>query len=455
MFVLSLAVMMSHVMLFGYTWEHFYSAFIIQPFYRRGNLLIILFYMLILIAFSKLYGGYKIGTLRITEIVYSQVLSVIISNIFAYAEISLVGRTLMWAPPFFVLTLAQVSLSVVWAVFSNFVYFRFFPPRKMLLIYGTNQGQRLLKKLKSRSDKYMICAKISSKLPLDHILKEVENYTAVVLCDVKSEMRNNILKFCYDKSIRVYITPKISDIIVSNSLNVHVFDTPLALCLNKGFSIEQRVIKRTLDLFVCCLLLVLFMPFMFITAMAIKLYDGGPVIFSQDRLTIGGKIFKLYKFRSMIVNAEKDGVARLSSTNDSRITPVGKVIRKIRFDELPQLFNILLGDMSFVGPRPERPEIAREYKKDMPEFDFRLKVKAGLTGYAQVLGKYNTVPYDKLKLDLMYIESYNAVLDLKLILMTIKTLFLSESTEGIDDNSETALDDKFLMENTFSEDFSE
>ena len=142
-------------------------------------------------------------------------------------------------------------------------------------------------------------------------------------------------------------------------------------------------------------------------------------------------MFKVYKFRSMRTDAESDGVARLAGENDDRITPVGKVIRKVRIDELPQILNVLKGDMSIVGPRPERPELAAENEKIMPEFSYRLKVKAGLTGYAQVLGKYNTTPYDKLRLDLMYIEQYSFLLDLKLILMTIKILFVPESTEGV------------------------
>ncbi len=446
MSILGLFVMTCQVVLFWYAWNRFYGPFIVQPFYQKGNLLIIFIYTVLLFVFSKLYGGYKIGTLRITEIVYSQIIAIVLSNMIVYAEICLVGRNLMWAPPIFVLTVCQSSFSAIWVFLSNLVYFRLFPPRKMLLIYGTSQGDRLLKKLKTRSDKYTICEKISSEKPMEEIYSQIKKYTAIVLCDVKAGQRNKILKFCYDNSIRAYMTPKISDIIIGNSMSMHIFDTPLFLCLNKGLSVEQRFIKRSLDLILCILLLIATSPLMLITAIAIKLYDGGPVTFSQDRLTYSGKVFRLYKFRSMIVDAEKDGIARLSSVNDSRITPVGKVIRKIRFDELPQLINVLRGDMSFVGPRPERPEIASQYKKDMPEFDFRLKVKAGITGYAQVLGKYNTVPYDKLKLDLMYIESYSVILDIKLILMTLKTLLISESTEGIAENSKTALDDKFLTE---------
>ena len=140
----------------------------------------------------------------------------------------------------------------------------------------------------------------------------------------------------------------------------------------------------------------------------------------------------------MIVNAEGDGVAKLAKENDERITPVGKFIRATRVDELPQLFNIIKGDMSFVGPRPERPEIMKQYCEEMPEFPFRTRVKAGLTGYAQVYGKYNTTPYDKLKLDLFYIENYSLWTDIKLILMTVKTVLKKEATEGVADNQTTA-----------------
>ena len=175
---------------------------------------------------------------------------------------------------------------------------------------------------------------------------------------------------------------------------------------------------------------------MIISALAVKLYDRGPVFYKQKRLTLNGREFYVYKFRSMIVDAEKDGKARLASEEDDRITPVGKILRKFRVDEFPQLLNILKGNMSVVGPRPERPELTEEYKKEMPEFSFRLKVKAGLTGYAQVTGAYDTTPYDKLKMDLMYIENYSIRLDLQIILMTIKTMFFTpknnaETAEGL------------------------
>ena len=157
-------------------------------------------------------------------------------------------------------------------------------------------------------------------------------------------------------------------------------------------------------------------------AAAIKIDDRGKIFYKQKRLTMNAKEFYVYKFRSMIPDAEKDGIPRLASNSDSRITRVGKFLRKCRLDEIPQLINILRGDMSVVGPRPERPELTEKYEKEMPEFRFRLKVKAGLTGYAQVTGVYDTTPYDKLKMDLMYIERYSMVMDLRLILMTLKTI---------------------------------
>jgi lipopolysaccharide/colanic/teichoic acid biosynthesis glycosyltransferase len=184
---------------------------------------------------------------------------------------------------------------------------------------------------------------------------------------------------------------------------------------------------------------------MLVTAIAIKLYDGGPVLYKQIRCTVNQREFKIMKFRSMRVDAEKDGIARLASKNDSRITPIGKFIRKCRIDELPQLFNILVGDMSFIGPRPERPEIIEQYMEIMPEFAYRMKVKAGLAGFAQVYGKYNTSPYDKLKLDLTYIEKYSIWLDLKLMLLTLKVLLWPDSTEGVESEQITALKEEYSM----------
>ena len=273
---------------------------------------------------------------------------------------------------------------------------------------------------------------------MEHVWKHIQGFDAVIVGDIPSHERNQIMKYCFEKSIRVYMLPKISDIILRGSDDIHLFDSPLLLARNNGFSFEQKLLKRITDIVVSLALLIVTSPIMAVTAILIKLYDGGSPIHKQTRLTMGGKEFDVYKFRSMVVDAEKDGIARLAAEGDVRVTPIGKVIRRTRIDELPQLFNILKGEMSLVGPRPERPQIAAEYREYMPEFDYRLKVKGGLTGFAQIYGKYNTTPYDKLKLDLMYIENYSFRLDLKLILMTLKIVFMKESTEGVAEGQTTA-----------------
>ena len=300
------------------------------------------------------------------------------------------------------------------------------------MIYGSKMADSLERKMRKRSDKYKIKNMVDVNIGIDKLEKMVENYDAVLICDVKTEMRNKILKFCFEKSIRTYITPKISDIIVRSADNIHLFDTPLLLCRNGGLSFEQRVVKRIMDLVISVVILIVTSPLMILTAIAIKIYDGGPVFFTQERCTINGRAFKILKFRSMIVDAEKAGGAVLAKKKDPRITPVGRIIRATRIDELPQLLNVLKGEMSIVGPRPERREFILQYSQIIPEFNYRLKVKGGLTGYAQVMGKYNTTAYDKLKLDLMYIENYSIALDIKLLLMTVKTVFRKESTEGVE-----------------------
>lgn len=267
----------------------------------------------------------------------------------------------------------------------------------------------------------------------------LERYDGIVLWDINTGLRNKLLKFCYSRSIRVYMMPKIPDIMIQGASQLHLFDTPILFTREYSMTVEQRFVKRAIDIICSLILIIITSPIMIITAVIIKCYDHGPVLYKQVRCTRNMEEFKIVKFRSMRTDAEKDGVARLASKNDDRITPIGKFIRKVRIDELPQLFNILKGEMSFIGPRPERPEIIRQYQEDMPEFTFRTKVKAGLAGYAQVYGKYNTTPYDKLKLDLFYIENYSVWLDIKLMLLTLKILFQPDSTEGVEENQVTAI----------------
>ena len=309
-----------------------------------------------------------------------------------------------------------------------------------MVIYGDRDPGDVIHKMNSRKDKYNISGKVHIRVGEEKIHELMENYDGVIIWDLPSQIRNRYLKYCFSHSIRCYMSPKISDIIILGSERIHLFDTPLLMSRNMGLSMEQRAAKRLVDIVISGVGIIVTSPLMLLIAILVKAYDGGPVFYLQDRLTYKGKEFRIRKFRSMCVDSEKNG-ARLASKNDSRITPVGHVLRNLHLDELPQLFNVFMGDMSLVGPRPERDVIMQEYEKEIPEFHYRLKVKAGLTGYAQVYGKYNTTPYDKLKLDLFYIENYSFLLDIKLIFMTVKIFFQKEVSEGVDDNQVNALKD--------------
>lgn len=421
---------------FGYIWYKFYSEKIVLPFYRRGNWALIAIYTVMMAIFFKAYGGFKLGYLKKTDMFYSQMISIICVNFITYFLVSLIGRDFMYGMPIVFMTAADLLLLGVWTFISGKIYFMLYPPRKLIILYGSNQAAALVLKMSQRVDKYMICESVSVTEEPEKIMELILKYEGVIICDIPAEMRNNYLKFCFENSKRAYIAPKISDIIVRGADEIRLFDTPLLLCRNYGLDFEQRFFKRLFDIIFSAVALVPALPLMLIAAALIKLCDHGPVLYKQTRLTLDGREFQVYKFRSMIVNAEKDGVPQLCTDDDSRITPVGSVLRKCRLDELPQLFNILKGDMSVVGPRPERPELTEEYKKEMPEFEFRLKVKAGLTGYAQVTGVYDTSPYDKLKMDLMYIENYSLRMDLQIILMTLKTMLFpgktnAETEEGL------------------------
>lgn len=426
--------------MFSYAWYHFYADMMYAyRFYRRGNYVVLVLYAVLLFFFSSMYGSLKIGRYRRIEVLLSQYLSLVITNIVMYVVISLLAFRFVTIVYLATVLLVEMVVSTIWNILVIKLYNRIFQPWKILLVYGERPAADLVYKVEARRDKYAIYDAVNISEGMDEIKKRILEFQAVIIGDISAVERNDVLKYCYAKKVRAYVIPKISDIILMGADRIHVFDTPFLLSKGYTLSFDQRFGKRVLDILLSFLLLVIASPFMFLVALAIKCTDGGPVFYKQTRCTKYGKEFLIYKFRSMIVEAEKDGVAKLAKENDERITPIGKFIRATRLDELPQLFNILAGDMSFVGPRPERPELIKEYSEDMPEFPFRMRVKAGLTGYAQVYGKYNTTPYDKLKLDLFYIENYSFWTDIRLILMTVKTIFKHGATEGVDENQDNAL----------------
>ncbi len=428
--VLSLVIFYVFWMLFRYG-----SMFSVKSVGFRYNYYVVIGYGICLFFFNRTYNSYLLGYSRIRELVFSEFLSQGFSAVIIYIVVSLGWDR--WKSPrcFLLMMVVFLILDILWACFATGCYFKVHPPKKTLLIYRNKLDKQRFGTIKGKPSERLY--RITDELMYDGSFRElkqkIDGFDAVFVAGVNSRCRNGILKYCKENSIPGFFLPHIGDVIMQESMHIQSFDSPVLFVTRSMPKIEYRIIKRAFDFCASLLGIIILSPIMAITALAIKLYDGGPVIYKQVRLTQDGKQFKIWKFRSMRVDAEKDGVARLSTGDkDDRITPIGRFVRKCRLDELPQLFNILIGDMSVVGPRPERPEIAEQYYEKIPDFKLRLQVKAGLTGYAQVYGKYNTDPYEKLEFDLLYINNMSVLTDLKLMFATFNVLFSSESTAGVE-----------------------
>lgn len=420
-------------------WYYYYRFAIVSTYGYKGNITITLVYLVIYLYFSKVYDSLQISMARIGEIIYNQILAIAVSDGVIYVIICLLAKRLPFIVPGLACFFLQIWLAAIWGILGNKVYFRMFPARKTIIIYDTRDGMDRLIEQYGLEKKFNICKIIDVSECLQD-LSVMDEMDVAFLSGIHSHERNIILKHCVAQDIRVFVIPRIGDVIMSGAERIHMFHLPMLQVERYRPTLEFLLIKRTVDIILSLLVLIITSPIQIITAIIIKLTDCGPVFYRQDRLTKNGKVFKIIKFRSMRVDAEKDGVARLSSGDkDPRITPIGRFIRKVRIDELPQLFNILKGDMSIIGPRPERPEIAAQYEQTIPEFALRLQAKAGLTGYAQIYGKYNTTPYDKLQMDLMYIANPSILEEIRIAFATIRVLFLPESTEGVEVGQTTAM----------------
>lgn len=422
-------------------WLGYYSKHMVNIEYTFGNLLTIGLFVFLYIVFARIYDAFLISINRISEMIYSQVLAILISDAFMFVVIWLLCSKFPSIVPILLCFVIQFIFSVLWSVLAHKWYYSKYEPKKSTVVYSNyNDIENLIHEY--YLDKKFKVERIITIEECVGDLSVLCDTETVFICGIQSHYRNMILKYCVDQNIEAYVMPKLGDIILSGARKMHMFHLPIMRVSRCEAHPEQIIIKRLFDIISSSIAILVTSPVMIATAIAIKSYDKGPVLYKQKRLTKDSKIFTIYKFRSMRTDAEKDGVARLSTgDNDDRITPVGKFIRKLRIDELPQLFNIFLGDMSVVGPRPERPEIAQQYEEMLPEFKLRLQVKAGLTGYAQVYGKYNTTPYNKLQMDLMYIANLNLLEDLRIIFATIKIIFLPESTDGIAQGQTTAMSD--------------
>lgn len=425
----------------GASWHFYYSEWSIPAYSTSRTWMLMVLFAAIYCTYGRIYDAFIVSLNRISEMVYSQSLAALISDALLYFVIWLLNRRLPSVAPMLCVFAVQVVLAVGWSYCAHRWYFRVFPPKRTVLIYDSQHDMETLIREYGMDKKFSIMGTASVEACISHNMEILNSAETVFLCGAHSHDRNIILKYCVANNINVYMLPRIGDTIMSGAKKIHMFHLPMLRVGRYNPTPEYLLLKRLFDIVTSGLALLVLSPIMIVTAIAIKATDGGPVFYRQRRLTKDGKCFDVLKFRSMRVDAEKDGVARLSTGDkDDRITPVGRIIRKVRIDELPQLLNILQGSMSVVGPRPERPEIAAQYEEELPEFALRLQAKAGLTGYAQVYGQYNTTPYDKLQMDLMYIANPSFWEDIRICFATVKILFLPESTEGVKEGHTTALD---------------
>lgn len=409
--------------------------------------IVMVIYLLLLRLLNGIYGACSVGRFRVPELILSQTLSNIFSLGALYVGLALYCHKLWSIVPVLVVCVIQEIIGILWTLLANKLYYKHYTAPRTVIVYGDETVLNLLYSTPFFLKKYDVCRTVYDPWDeIEDLEPQISDCEVIFAIDVSAKLANGIAKYCVENNKKGFFQPRIGHIILSGAEYVSSFSMPMLMVHRAGGKGTYQVIKRMFDVAASLAGIVVTFPIMIVTAAAIKLEDHGPVFYRQVRLTQNGREFSILKFRSMTVNAEKDGVARLAGENDSRITKVGRMIRACRIDELPQLFNILMGDMSVVGPRPERPEIARQYEESLPEFRLRLQVKAGLTGLAQVYGRYNTDPYSKLRMDLMYINEMSLWNDLNLIVATVKILFVRESTQGIDQNQLTALPDVHLCE---------
>lgn len=392
--------------------------------------------------FIKAYGGYDVGRRKSKPILFSIFLATVLTDIICYIEVMIMrvnfasvrGFALRRLDLLLYVVIVQFILILIFTYAGNHIFFLMHEPERCLVITSSQKYLDEVVKVVSKLKKqYNIVNAVHFKNPnMKELIRDVDT---LFISEVPAGERAAILHYAYKCQKNVYLTPEIEDIMQMNSKEYQIDDAVMVNYLGRTFTYEQRVAKRLFDIFISVVTLVLASPILLVAAILIKAEDGGSIIYKQARATINGRIFDVYKLRTMKENDNSHS----ATINDDRITKIGKVLRRTRIDEIPQIYNVLKGDMSFVGPRPEMVKNVEKYTEQLPEFEYRLRVKAGLTGYAQIAGKYNTTPRDKLIMDMIYIEKFSILLDLKLILKTVVAVLSPDSSEGFKDEEGNCL----------------
>ncbi len=394
-----------------------------------------------ILVMNAVYGGYAVGKRKSKPVISSMSLSILATDAVTYLQLQIMNvndnnntHLELFGPDFPLLLLCMRAADrghhLLGAAGQQHVFQRHAAQRVSAGAGSPAEKRRLLRRMNVYRLQWQVTdAALYSDADLAARIAKVET---VVLGEVPEDRRNAVLQMCYAQQKNVLCCAALEDIMVSNGKQLIIDDAPFLEISASHMTLNQRIIKRLMDLVVSGLGLVLLSPLLGVISLCIYLEDGGPVIFRQQRVTLRGRIFTIYKFRTMRKDACEMKHQVSASKGDPRITRVGGVLRRCRLDELPQLVNIFHGDMTLVGPRPEMVENVEKYKAQYPAFVYRERMKAGLTGYAQIEGKYNTTPEDKLMLDLVYIESFSIWLDVKLLFRTLTVFFKADSTEGFD-----------------------
>ena len=406
-------------------------------------------------AMHAVYGGFDVGRKKSKPVISAMIAGTVITDAVTYLQLEIMNvnehnnATLkLWGPDLLLLLLCiliQTVIIILFVRFGNQLYFHFHPPRSCLIILGSpSQEEDIRAKISRYRLQWRVDDAVLYNVP--DLMQRIDRADVVFIGQVPEDVKFPLLKMCYDDRKDVMSKAQLQDIMLCNARPTVVDDAAfLAMEYNKT-TIFQRAIKRVGDIVISLLAMVLFSPFILIISIMIRLEDGGPVIFRQSRLTADGRTFTIRKFRTMVPQSGTEEVQTSITVDDPRITRVGAFLRRFRLDEIPQFFNILIGDMSLVGPRPEMMANVARYKMELPAFIYREKMKAGLTGYAQIEGRYNTSAEDKLMLDMMYIESFSIWLDVKLLLRTFTVLARKDSTQGF-----TTAPDKIMPTNIAKE----
>ena len=391
------------------------------------------------IAMHAVYGGFDVGRKKNKPVISAMISGIAITDIITYIQLQIMNvnpnnndTLILFGPDLLYLLLCYVIQVIVIILFvrvGNQLYFYFTPPRRCLLILGSPSQEEALR---AKIERYRLQWRVEDTVlyNVPDLAQRIETADVIFLGAVPDRAKVALLKLCYDDRKDVMCKAELEDIMLCNARPTIVDDAAFLSMEYNKITPFQRFAKRFGDILISLFALIVFSPFILLISLLIKLEDGGPVIFKQSRLTVAGRPFTIRKFRTMKVHSELDEVQVSVSVDDPRITKVGSFLRRYRLDEIPQFFNILIGDMSVVGPRPEMMANVARYKMNLPSFVYREKMKAGLTGYAQIEGRYNTSAEDKLMLDMMYIESFSIWLDVKLILRTVTIFLKKDSTQG-------------------------